>query len=174
MTRFREFLINEDKNYLGRKVNDVLTTMQDIEQDMPNLGARHLNRMASGITDNIRKILHSPWKPHQYRYLQELQKVAAAIEKTIEEKGDLRDVIPAATQSLQTLAGKLGVKVHGLEAPELGGEDIQPQDFQITGQGPEAPPQAAGSPPGPPGQSPTPGQPPMPGPPPGQPAAFLT
>lgn len=163
--KFRDFLINEEKSYLGQKVNDVLTSMQDLGQDMPNLGARHLNRLASDIVNNIRKILHGQWKPHQQRYLQELQKVAVAIEKTIDEKGDLRDILPAATQAIEDLTGKLGTPVHNLEAPEAGaGEPVQPQDFQLTGQGPQQPPQQ-GPPPGPPGM---PGQPPMPPGPPGQ------
>jgi hypothetical protein len=143
MDKFKTFLLNEQRNYLGRKVAGVLTPMQELQDDMQNMGARHLIRMAEKIVNEIRKILHSHWETHQQKHLKELQRVAVALQKSIDEKGDLREIIPSATQSLQTLSGKLGVKVNNLQGPEMqAGEPISQDDFEQTGDGPAQPQEA--------------------------------
>jgi hypothetical protein len=148
MDKFKGFLINEEKNYLGRKVAGVLTPMQELQDDMQNMGARHLIRVAEKLVNDIRIILHGHWEQQQQKYLKELQRVAVAIQKTIEDKGDLRDIIPSATQALQTLSGKLGVRVNNLQGPEMqAGQPISPDDFEETGTGPaqpQQPPQSGG------------------------------
>lgn len=137
MDRFKLFLLNEDRSFLGKKVNDILTSIQDVQEDMPNLGARHLKKLAEQIVDEIRKILHSDWKASNIQHLKELQKIGVAIQKTIEDKGDLREIIPTSVQAVQTLASKLGVKVNDLQGPpDLGGEDVGQEDFALTGNGP--------------------------------------
>jgi hypothetical protein len=157
MDRFKVFLLNEERSFLGRKVGDVLTAMQDVQQDMPNLGQRHLTKIAENLVNQIRKILHGRWSPKYQKDLRELQKVAVAIMRTIEEKGDLKEILPTATQTVQTLSGKLGVKVNNLEAPEqLPGQDATPQDFQMTGMGPAQ--QQGQAPGGQPPQDPSGGQ----------------
>lgn len=152
MDNFKVFLLNEEKNYLGRKVASVLTPMQELQDDMQNMGARHLIRTAEKLVNDIRKILHGHWEQQQQKHLKELQKIGVAIQKTIDEKGDLREIIPSATQSLQTLSGKLGVKVNNLEGPEMqAGEPVSQDDFEETGDGPAQPqqlqqPQSGGMP----------------------------
>jgi len=143
MNNFKGFLLNEEKNYLGRKVASVLTPMQELQDDMQNMGARHLVRVAEKLVNDIRKILHGHWEQQQQHFLKELQRIGVAIQKTIEEKGDLREIIPSATQALQTLSGKLGVKVNNLQGPEMqAGEPVSQDDFEVTGDGPsQQPPQ---------------------------------
>lgn len=143
---FKIFILNEESRYLGNKVGDVLTAAQEIEQDIENLGSRHLNRLADNIVNQIRKILHSNWSNKSEKHLQKLQRVAVAIKKTIEEKGDLKQILPAAVQELQNISGKLGVKVNNLQAPpeELGGEDVSQSDFELTGDGLSDQPQQQG------------------------------
>lgn len=163
MERFKQFYINEERSYLGHRVGDVLTSMQDLQNDMANLGTRQLARMAEAIVNQIRKILHSRWTPKYQHQLHDLQKVGVAIQKTIEEKGDLKEILPAAVQALSDLSGKLGVKINDLDAPEGvedTGDPVNPQDFQATGPMPsfkKQPPQPNG-----PGV-PQAGQPPMQG-----------
>lgn len=140
MDKFKCFLLNEEKSHLGRKVANVLTPMQELQDDMQNMGARHLVRMAEKLVNEIRKILHGHWEQQQQKYLKELQRVAVAIQKTIEDKGDLREIMPSAIQALQTLSGKLGVKVNNLQAPELeAGVPVSQNDFEETGDGPQQP-----------------------------------
>lgn len=142
---FKYYLLNEESSHLGNRVSDVLTSAQELQDDMPNMGQRHLTRVAENLANAIRKILHSQWSTSSHKHLKELQKVGVAIQRTIEDKGDLQEIIPAATQALQDLAGKLGSKVNDLKAPpeQEGGDDVTQNDFQLTGNGPEpkAPPQ---------------------------------
>jgi len=146
MDKFKVFLFNEEKSYLGRKVAGVLTPMQELQDDMQNMGARHLIRTAEKLVNDIRKILHGHWEQQQQKHLKELQKIGVAIQKTIDEKGDLREIIPSATQSLQTLSGKLGVKVNNLQGPEMqAGEPVSQDDFEETGDGPAQPQQPPGA-----------------------------
>ena len=129
-------MLNEERGYLGQKVADVLTSMQDLQTDMENLGARHLTRLAEEVVNQIRKILHSQWAAKNHKHLEELQKIAVAIQKTIDEKGDLKSILPAATQSLENLSGALGAKVNDLQAPaQEDGEDVSQADFELTGDG---------------------------------------
>lgn len=137
MKTFKNFLLNEEASYLGHKVGDVLTAMQDVQQDMQNLGSRHLNKIAEDIVNQIRKILHGSWSAKNKKNLIELQKIGVAIMRTIDQKGDLKEMLPAVIQKMQDLSGKLGVKVNNLEAPQMPGQDITQSDFQITGQGPQ-------------------------------------
>lgn len=140
MKNFKSFLINEEKSFLGRKVANVLTPMQELQDDMQNMGARHLTRVAENLVNEIRKILHGHWEQEQQKYLKELQKIAVAIQKTIEDKGDLKEIIPSAIQSMQTLSGKLGVKINNLKGPEFeAGDPVSQNDFEETGDGPKQP-----------------------------------
>lgn len=170
--RFKVYLLNEERSFLGHRVGDVLTSMQDIQTDLGNLGSRQLTRMAEDLVNQIRKILHSNWSPKSIKHLKELQRIGVAIQKTIEEKGDLKEILPAATQSLQQLSGKLGVKVNALDAPEqMPGEDIGQEDFALTGQGPQqGAPQGQQGPPAQQQGAPDQGQMPPQGPPQGAPA----
>jgi hypothetical protein len=124
MNKFENFLLNEDKNYLGNKVSDVLSALQDIQGDIDNLGSRHLSKLAEGVINQIRTILHSNWNLKNIKYLKELQKIGVFISKTIEEKGDLKQTIPAATKALEELAGKIGAKINDLTAPEVESQQL--------------------------------------------------
>lgn len=174
MESFKWFLINEEKAFLGHRVGDVVTAVQDLQNDMGGMGTRQINRVAEDIVKQIRKILHSQWTPKQARYLKELQKIGVALIKCIEEKGDLKQLLPNVAQQLQDISGKLGLKVNNLQAPEEEGApqgpDGQQMDMQLTGNGPQPPQpagqQMAGGPPpqaGPPMPAmPGPGAPPAP------------
>lgn len=140
---FKTYLLNEEKSHLGHKVTDVLTTVHDLQNDMEHMGVRQTTRLADDIVNRIRKILHSQWTIKQQKHLQSLQKVAVALKKTIEEKGDLKQMIPAAAQELENVSTKLGIKTTSAldQAAELGGEDVEQQDMELTSQqdGPEQP-----------------------------------
>lgn len=133
MDRFEKFLLNENKSHLGQKVNDILTSMQDLQGDIENLGSRHFNRLTDEIVNELRKVLHGDWGSNNQQYLSDIQKVAVALKKTLEDKGDIKEVFPAAVQSMQSLAGKLGVQVNDMEAPEMEGDDVTQDDFELTG-----------------------------------------
>ena len=161
MARFKSFLINEEQSFLGHKLGGVLTSIHDLEDDMGGMGTRHISKVVEDIVDQIRKILHSQWSTKQQANLKELQKIAVALMKAVEEKDNLKEIIPQISQLLGKISGKLGVKTNSLEAsPEPGGADVNPQDMQLTGNGP-APQQPQAQQPGAMPPPPT-MQPPMP------------
>ena len=80
---FKTFLLTEDNAYLGRKVGEVLTDLQDLQQDSENLGTRHLSRLADEVVIKIRLIIQSNWSEKQKYHLEDLQKVAVAIKRPI-------------------------------------------------------------------------------------------
>lgn len=137
MKKFKSFLLNEERSFLGNNVGNVLSGMQSLQNDIENMGSRQISRVSENLVNEIRKILHKNWNPKYHNQLKELQKVAVAIQKTIDERGDLKQILPAALQSLSVLSGKLGVKVNNLTAPEPETQaDISPDEFQSTGQQP--------------------------------------
>ena len=146
---FKKFLITENKKFLGKKLGDVLNSLNDIQEDAPNLGQRHLVRLAEKEVNNLRSILKKSWsEPIKQNYLPDVQRVAYNLANTIEEKGDLREMLPQALQELQTVSGRLGVKMNQLQGvPVEGGEDVGPEDFDITGQVPaeQQPPSEQGA-----------------------------
>lgn len=166
---FKHFLLNEEKSYLNQRISDILTALHDLQEDIDNLGSRHINRMAESIVNQIRRVLHSNWSEKQHKSLKSLQKAGVAIMKAIEEKGDIKAILGSATKEIEELSGKLGTPVSDigdsaegqpavLEPPE----PEQPQPNQDVPQ--EAPP--AGPAGEMPGQMPGPTMPPnmpMPG-----------
>lgn len=172
MEGFKWFIINEEKAYLGHRVSDVLTAVHDLEEDLPGMGSRHIQKVAEDIVNQIRRILHGQWSPRFNKDLKELQKVGVALMKAIDEKGDLKTMVPIVAQVLQNLSGKLGIKTNDVQPPEEGGETAgqngQEMGMQLTGNGPQ-PPSQQFSPPGVPTTQPSaatpmqglPGMPPM-------------
>lgn len=166
---FKHFLLNEEKSYLGQRINDVLTALHDLQEDIENLGSRHINRMAESIVNQIRRVLHSNWSEKQHKSLKSLQKAGVAIMKAIEEKGDIKAVLASATQEIEELSGKLGNPVSDIgDSAEGEPAVLEPPPEPEPEQNPEVPQEAppagpAGEMPGQvPGQT-TPPEMPMPG-----------
>jgi hypothetical protein len=116
--RFKDFLINENKYYLGQKAGDLLTAVQGLGEDAPNLGNRALIRAAQGIVNQIRRILHGRWDDEDAKYLKTLQKVGVALCKAIDAKDELEGVIASSAQTLEAMLGKMGVPVNNIGAEE--------------------------------------------------------
>lgn len=173
---FKLFLLNEEKSLLGHKIANVLTGVQNLQDDVGGMGVRQIARIAEELVNQIRKILHGEWHSQYDPVLRDLQRVGVALSKAIEEKDDLKELIPVASQVLAKASAKLGVKTNTLTAPEdLQGGDVSQQNLQLTGQQPQ--PQAPTQPPQapvtpdmsqqplqgvPPQQMPPSGPPPMP------------
>lgn len=124
--RFKQFLINEQRAYLGQKVGDILTAAQELRDDARNMGTRDLTRFSERIVNQIRRILHSNWPREEKKYLKQLQKVGVAIMKAIDEKDDLPGTISGAATSLEKLVGDLGVPINKLATTDK--SDMQPED----------------------------------------------
>jgi hypothetical protein len=166
--QFKHFLLNEEKSYLSQRISDILTALHDLQEDIENLGSRHINRMAESIVNQIRRVLHSNWSEKQHKSLKSLQKAGVGIMKAIEEKGDIKAVLASATQEIEELSGKLGHPVTDIGDASDGEPAVlepppEPEENPEVPQ--EAPPAGpAGEMPGQqPGATPPPGPPMMPG-----------
>jgi len=177
---FREFLLNENRAYLGQKLGDILNALQDLSDNAQGLGTRQLVTNSENIVNQIRRILHTKWSSDEQPHLKSLQKAGVSIMKSIEEKDDLEGTLIGATKEIEQLMGRLEVPANKLATPE---ETESPQG---KGEGepspPEEPPEPAQPPqgatqPGPQAQAPpgvpqpmmptgappvAPGMPPMP------------
>jgi hypothetical protein len=159
--RFKEFLLIEQRAYLGQKVGDILTATQELRDDSKNMGSRDLTRFSEKIVNQIRRILHSQWPREEKKHLIHLQKIGVALMKSIEDKEDMPNVISSAAGELEKLSGKLGVPIHKITSPDK--SESEPEEELKGTSGPEkkksdtmpgAPPQPGGPPPPPPGGPP--------------------
>ena len=173
-TTFSDFLLNENRAYLGQRVGDILAATQDITQNAQHIGTRQLVKNAEGVVNQIRRILHTNWPKEEEKNLEQLQKIGVAVAKSIEDKDDLPGIMAGAQAELEQLTDKLGAPLNKLGSPEgveepddntgqdaLGppqGEEEPPETPQEPPQQPQMPPGQAGMPP----QMPPQGQPVMP------------
>lgn len=111
---FQNFLLNENKVYLGVKVGDILTAIQDLQQNSKSMGARQLAANCERIVNQIRRILHSNWSPKEEKHLLQLQKVGVALAKAVEEKDNLIEILPSVTSELEKISGRLGTPLNSL------------------------------------------------------------
>lgn len=124
---FRQFLILENRSFLGQKVGDILTATQELRDDSKNMGSRDLTRFSEKIVNQIRRILHSQWPREEKKHLLSLQKIAVALMKAIDEKDDLSSVVSSAASELEKLSGKLGVPIHKLASPDKAEAEESPK-----------------------------------------------
>ena len=137
--KFSYFLMNESTVYLGQRVGDVVTAIQDLKDNSAGMGKRQATSAATNIVNQIRTILHSHWDKKDIHSLESLQKVGVAIMRAIEDKDDLNDILDASIQELQGMTEKLGTPVNQLGTPEESpGEPKEPEGVQ--------PPQGQNSP----------------------------
>lgn len=127
--KFKNFLINENKYYLGQKVGDLLTAIQSLRDDAPNMGSRVLIRSAQGIINQIRRILHGRWDEEDLKHLETLQTIGVALAKAIDSKDeDMAEVVASAAAELEQLTGSLEVPVNN-----LGSEEDEPEEDYSLG-----------------------------------------
>lgn len=115
---FKDFMINENAAYLGERVGDILTALSELQQNLKGMGKRQTAQTAEGIVNQIRRLLHSSWKKEDIKNLVPLQKIGAAIMRSIEEKDDMETIIASSLDELQKLSEKLGQPLNNLGSPE--------------------------------------------------------
>jgi len=111
---FKGYLLYETKSYLGQKVGDILTALQSLNDDAPNMGTRQLLSAAKGIASQIKRILHDNWPDSETTTLKTLQRIGVALMKSIDENQPIGDVLSASVQELQQASEDLGMPVNDL------------------------------------------------------------
>lgn len=130
--RFKEFVLLEQKQYLGQKVGDILTAAQELNDDAKNMGSRDLSRFSERIVNQIRRLLHNNWSKENQLYLKELQKIGVALMKAIKEKGDLEQTVAGVTGALESLVSKIGAPINKIASPETG-KGSEKEDLDTKG-----------------------------------------
>ena len=155
---FKSFLLNEASVYLAQKVGDILSALQELREDAPNMGTRDLTQYAMRIVVLIRRVLHSSWPKDEQPNLLILQKAGVALMKSIDEKSDLPNAISGAAGLLEKLVGDMGVPINKLtpsESPKNQNQETKATSptenapAQPPAAAPAPPPAAAGAPPAP-------------------------
>jgi len=116
--KFKEFVLSEQKQYLGQKVGDILAAAQELKDESGRMGSRDLSRFSERIVNQIRRVLHSYWSKENQIYLKELQKIAVALIKAVKEKGDLEKTVSGAADALNGLVKKIGSPINKIASPE--------------------------------------------------------
>jgi len=126
--RFKHFLLNEDGSartgFLAQKIGDLLSALQDLDQNAGHIGTRQQVKNTEEIVNYIRRILHTHWEKSEEEYLRVLQKVGVALMRAIDEKDDLPSIITSATQEIEKIMSDLGAPVNHLGSPEEAEPDI--------------------------------------------------
>jgi hypothetical protein len=122
---FKTFLLTEERVYLGQKVGDILTALQQLDGDAANMGKRPLMRLIKNIVRQIRRILHSSWTFEEQQYLEVLQKVGVALMKGLDTNENLPTLISSAVSETENLSSKMGEPVNNLAAPAISRDDPQ-------------------------------------------------
>lgn len=115
--KLRKYLMNEERAYLGERIGDILQALQNLTQDAPNMGKRHLMRLIANIVKQIRRILHSSWTFEEEQYLKELQKVGVALMKGLDTNAELPQLVASCANHVQQLSGKIDQPINDLAAP---------------------------------------------------------
>jgi hypothetical protein len=134
--QFEEFLLNENRAYLGVRIGDILNAVQDLSENGKTMGTRQLVRNTEVIVNQIRKILHSNWGKEEEATLKSMQKIGVALAKAVEEKDDLETVIAAAQAELEALSGDIGSPVNQIGSPQEGEPEAE-EETQTPPEGQE-------------------------------------
>lgn len=76
---FENFLLNEQKDNLIKQIGNLLNSMQNLKDDLPNLSRRSSDRAIENTVNYIRRILHSRWDDQNLKILKKLQTIAVAL-----------------------------------------------------------------------------------------------
>ena len=140
---FKNFLLFENEQFLSDQMNDVLSALQDLQEEIENIGTRNLVRTSQVIANNIRNIVKSHWEISSEKPLISLQKCGVAILKAIQEKSDLKEIIPSVIEEIQKAIEQIGQPVNKIaspsepskkeETPELSNSgDLSPENLPLT------------------------------------------
>lgn len=158
---FKDFILLENRVYLGSKMGDILTAMQELRDDAKSMGSRSLLRYAEKIVNQIRRVLHTHWPKDELKFLRPLQKIGVAMMKAIEEREGLEEVISGGCGELEGVLGKMGVPINKIGSNTS--DDPEPED-KSTSDEEKNPPSGGKKPAAPPaadaGAAPPGGQPP--------------
>ena len=127
---FKDYILLESRVYLGGKMGDILTALQELRDDAKSMGTRSLVRYSEKIVNQIRRVLHTHWPKDELKFLKPLQKIGVAMMKAIEEREGLEEIVAGSAGELEKVIGKMGVPINKIGANTS--EDPDPNDSKST------------------------------------------
>ena len=129
-------MLNEESSsragFLAQKIGDLLSALQDLDQNADHIGTRQQVKNAEEIVNYIRRILHTHWEKEEEEYLRILQKVGVAIMRAIDEKDDLPSIIASSTHEIEKIMSDMGVPINNLGSPEESEPDLNEPNVPDT------------------------------------------
>lgn len=117
--KFSNFLLNETKAYLGQRIGDILTALQNLQDDADDLGQRAMERALLNVVSQIRKILHGRWDDTDNKDLLVLQKVGVGIMRGLDEtEVNMKELVTSAVGELERLSGDMDEPLNDLGSEE--------------------------------------------------------
>ena len=155
---FKDYILLENRVYLGSKMGDILTALQELRDDAKSMGSRSLVRYSEKIVNQIRRVLHTHWPKDELKFLKPLQKVGVAMMKAIEEREGLEEIVAGSAGELEKVISKMGVPINKIGAntsddPDTEDKSTSPEEKNSPSGGAKKP-----QPPSPPQNN----QPPLP------------
>ena len=114
---FKDFILNENKILLAQKVGDILSALQDLNDNMKSIGTRMAVRNIENIVNQIRKILRTKWPDRDQNHIKNLQKCGVFLMKNIEEKNDLEFAVKTSISMLEKIVNSNQDLVNNLASP---------------------------------------------------------
>ena len=114
---FKDFILNENKILLAQKVGDILSALQDLNDNMKSIGTRMAVRNIENIVNQIRKILRTKWPDRDQNNIKNLQKCGVFLMKNIEEKNDLEFAVKTSISMLEKIVNSNQDLVNNLASP---------------------------------------------------------
>jgi hypothetical protein len=129
---FKEFITNENKQYLSIRVGEILASTQELNQLAKNLKSKDLSKSSERIYDKIKTIVHSYWPKEVQNELKKLRDVGVAIIKAVKETGNVEQTIAGAALELGKLSASLGRPVNSIGSPDQKGNAVGVEDNKGT------------------------------------------
>ena len=111
---FRSFVLNENRAFLGKEIGNILTSLQEIQEEASKIGTKNLVRFTDKIVCQVRSLLGGHWSGDDIKFLKSMQKVGVALSKALEENDNLEQTIGSCISEIESTLKKMNVPVNNL------------------------------------------------------------
>jgi hypothetical protein len=110
--RFKDYLLNEQKEYLASKIGDILASLQELKDS--NAKKRDLSEIIDSIVSKIRSLINSDFGDENRSSIVALRDVAFYLKNSIENNADMDEVMSNSISALENVTSKLGQPINKL------------------------------------------------------------
>jgi len=110
--RFKEYLLNEQKEFLAAKVGDILASLQQLKDS--NAKKKDLSDIVDSIVSRIRALINSDFGDENKKNIVSLRDVAFYLKNSIENNADMGEVMSNSISALEDIVSNLGQPINKL------------------------------------------------------------